>query len=382
MPTGIKKNNSASAGLLGGINTVNVDKTTGVKSKIFTTDIRSNSDMGDVFASNNLYNRNAIQWYDKFNRFGCIDPYNSVSNTKEYLFFTKPDLHICEPGSLNLNPELSGSSFFVELLNRYPNVIKQLQRSVSHEQTAGYHPFMNILSNSVKNTLDMPEISSDDIDTSSTIYGTSITYRGDGFSSDEAYEFSLEFEDSRYLEIYHLFKAYDEYERLKRVGMITPPNVNNAPVYNVNGMNLSYNRYLEYKELHDQFAVYKIVTDEDYETILYYAYFCGVYPKNVPRDTFSEIRTDNGLRYSVSFKAQFVDDMKPYILLNLNNIVNSTMVLNTTPTYLDIYNSDKKRVDGSWAVAPWIVRKHQSAYQQWLGPNSMNYDYKLKWRIK
>ena len=351
--------------------------TTGQQSGVFSSDITSQSDMGPIFNSNNIFNRRELRWYDRFNRFGVIDPFNGVSNTKEYLFFTKPDLHIYEPGTTNLNPELSDSSFFVELSERYPDVIKQLQKSIRVEKSSDYYPFMNILSNSVKNTLDMPEVSAEDIETSTNIYGTTITYRGDGWSSDEGYEFQLEFEDTRYLELYHLFKAYDEYERLKRVGMISPPNIDSAT--STDGV--AYTRYHRYKELHDQFGVYKIVTDEDYETILYYAYFCGVYPKTVPRDSFSDIRTDSGLKYTVTFKAQFVDDMKPYILANLNNLITSTMLMSSNPQYVDVYNTDENRIDARWAVAPWVVRRYKNNTNQWLGPNSMKYDYKLKWRL-
>ena len=351
--------------------------TTGQQSGVFSNDITSQSDMGPVFNSNNIFNRRDLRWYDRFNRFGVIDPFNGVSNTKEYLFFTKPDLHIYEPGTTNLNPELSDSSFFVELSERYPDVIRQLQKSIRVEKSSDYYPFMNILSNSVKNTLDMPEVSAEDIETSTNIYGTTITYRGDGWSSDEGYEFQLEFEDTRYLELYHLFKAYDEYERLKRVGMISPPNIDGAT--STDGV--AYTRYHRYKELHDQFGVYKIVTDEDYETILYYAYFCGVYPKTVPRDSFSDIRTDSGLKYTVTFKAQFVDDMKPYILANLNNLITTTMLMSSNPQYVDVYNTDENRIDARWAVAPWIVRRYKNNTNQWLGPNSMKYDYKLKWRL-
>lgn len=353
-----------------------LEPTTGEKSGIFSNDIMDQNDMGPIFNSNNIFNRKDIRWYDRFNRFGVIDPYNAVTNTKEYLFFTKPDLHIFKPGTTNLNPELENSSFFNELVERYPDVAKQLQKSVRVEKSSDYYPFMNILSNSVKNTLDMPEVSSDDIETATNIYGTTITYRGDGWSSDEAYEFSLEFEDTRYLEVYQLFKAYDEYEKLKRVGIVSPPNIDG--VTETDGV--AYTRYHRYKELHDQFGVYKIVTDEDYETILYYAYFCGVYPKTVPRDSFSDVRTDNGLRHTVTFRAQFVDDMKPYILTFLNTLVSESMLLSEDPEFIDVYDTENKRIDGRWALCPWITRRYKSSASQWLGPNSMKYDYKLRWR--
>lgn len=356
-----------------------IERTTGQKSGLFSSDIIDTSDMGQVFQSANIYNRKDIEWYTKFNRYGCLDPFNAVTNTKEYLFFTKPDLHICTPNTMELNPQLNQYEYFSELLARYPDVIRQLQKSIYLENTSNYLPFMNILSNSVKNNLDMPEITADDMDTSATIYGTSINYRGSGWTSDENFDFSLEFEDTRYLEIYQLFKAYEEYEKLKSVGVVSPPNTNSAPV-DENG--LSFNSYLENKELHDQIGIYKIVTDEDYETILYYAYIIA-YPKNVPRESFSEIQLGNGLRYSISFHGQFVDDMRPRILLQFNELISSSIAaLGDSPVYIDPYDTKRGAVNGAWAVAPWIVRVPKSSYKQWLGPSSMQYDYRLKWRLK
>lgn len=353
---------------------------------IFTGGFCSDKKVKSIMNSNNLYNRSDIEWYTKFNRFGCLDPYNSLTNTREYLFFTKPDLHICEPGTGQMNPELNNNSFFTELFNRYPSVISQLQESAGIFGASGEYgdnyPFMNVLSNSVKNTMDMPEISSGMVDNAATLYGTSIEYRGDGFSSDEKHDFSLEFEDTKYLELYHLFKAYEEYERLKNVGLITPPNIDFAPVDEESGYCYSY--YIKNKVLHDQFAIYKFIVDEDYETIIYYAVAQGVTIKSVPREAFSDIKPDGGLRYSVNFVAQFVFDMEPWILTNFNALINRKMGYdNSTPTYLPVYNFNEGRVDGRWAVSPYIVRKLQSDYNPgvWLGPSSMMYDYKLKWRI-
>lgn len=51
-----------------------------------TTDLSNTKDFGLVMQSNNIYNRTDIKWYDKYNRFGVIDPYNAVTTTKEYLF--------------------------------------------------------------------------------------------------------------------------------------------------------------------------------------------------------------------------------------------------------------------------------------------------------
>ena len=328
-------------------------------------------DMNEILWANGIYNRSNIQWYNKFNRFGALDPYNAIGRTREYLFFTKPDLHLVSPGTNILNPELKSQPYFTELHARYPDVISQLQNS---NGIGDQGPFMAILSNSVKNSLELSSITSSVIDTPATIYGTAYNYRGWGFSSDEKVEFSLEFEDSRYLEIYNLVKAYEEYERLKHLGMVTPPNIDNSPV--VNGKCFSY--YIKNKILHDQFSVYKFVVDDDGETIVYYAKFWGVFFKNVPRDAFSDINPEGGLRYAIDFEAAFVDDMNPTILTDFNQLVNP-YIINTSD--LPIYNTSKRMIDGRWAKMPVITKLSKNNNKIWNGPKTMNHIYKLKWRI-
>lgn len=356
-----------------------LDKTVG---ELTGYDVNTDPGLKAVMQSSNLYDRSSIPWYDKFNRFGIIDPYNSLSGTKEYLFFTKPDLHICTPGTDTLNPQLANNSFFYELAMRYPQVISQLQKSMKPFDGTNTNPFMAVLSNSVKNKLELPEMSTTEIDTSATIFGTSIDYRGDAFSSNEKHEFSLEFEDTKYLELYHLFRAYEEYEELKKIGIVSPPNINKFPE---DKAGYSYNQYLSNKELHDQFAIYKFVVDSDYEELIYYAVCQGVYFKTVPREAFSDIDATNGLRYNVQMKAQFIDDMKPYILTDFDALVRESMGLGgmKDAEWLDIYNDKIGATDGRWAVAPYIVKQQRddTDAKAWLAPTTMKYKYKLKWRL-
>lgn len=338
------------------------------KRKIFPSKL---SDMNDVLWANGIYNRSDIQWYRKFNRFGALDPYNALSGSREYIFFTKPDLHLVEPGTNTLNSELNNQPYFVELTQRYPEVISQLQSS---SVIGNEGPFMAILSNAVKNTLEIPSISSTVVDTPANIYGTSYDYRGWGYSSDEKIEFSLEFEDSKYLEIYNLVKAYEEYERLKHIGLVTPPNIDNAP--SANGIACNY--YIRNKVLHDQFSIYKIIVEDDGETIVYYAKLWGVFFKNVPRDAFSDMKVEGGLTYAVDFEAAFIDDMNPTILTDFNQLVYPYLG-NTNE--LPIYNKDKHMIEGSWASMPVISKVKTSKDKTWNGPSSMKHRYKLKWRV-
>ena len=74
-------------------------------------------DMNDLLKSNLIYNRQDLCWYEKFNRFGAMDPYNNLSQSKEYLFFTKPDCHIFTPDTTNLQPVLANNPFFIDAAN-------------------------------------------------------------------------------------------------------------------------------------------------------------------------------------------------------------------------------------------------------------------------
>lgn len=338
--------------------------------KIFPKNL---SDLNEVLWANNLYSRQDMEWYTKFNRFGCLDPYNALSGTREYVFFTKPDLHIVEPYSNVLNPELRNQPYFNELMNRYPDVIAQLQSS---NGIGDQGPFMALLTNSIKNSLELPGISANTIDTPANIYGTSYNYRGWGYQDDERVSFSLEFEDSKYLEVYNLIKAYEEYQRLRRLGMVTPPNIRpQAPV--INGKCFGY--YLKNKILHDQFSVYKFIVEDDGETIIHYSKFWGVFFKNVPRDAFSDMKMEGGLRYAVEFEAAFVEDLNPNILTDFNTL--TYPYVNGTKN-LPVFNTNTGMMDGTWAKMPVVAKvKDVNQSATWNGPDNMKYIYKLKWRI-
>lgn len=338
------------------------------KGQIFGKNLES---INKVLWANSIFDRKDIEWYTKFARFGVLDPYNAPTGSKEYLFFTKPDLNLVVPKTDTLNPELANQPYFNELIQRYPDVIAQLQAS---NGIGDQGPFMAILSNSVKNSLELQEIDAGTIDTPSNIYGTAYNYRGWGYSSDEKITFSLEFEDTKYLEIYNLLKAYEEYERLKHLGIVSPPNIDGAKP-NANGKCLSY--YIKNKILHDQFSVYKFVVEDDGETIIYYAKLWGVFFKNVPRDAFSDMK-EGGLRYAVSFEAAFVDDMNPTILADFNSLVAG---YKDRTVDLPLYDIKNHMIDGSWATIPMVFKVETKNIKSiWNGPATMSHIYKLKWR--
>ena len=300
-----------------------------------------------------IHDSSVSGFYDKFSRFGYLDPYNALNTTREYIFITKPDLHIFNGHTThNLNPELENIPIWKDGFERYRNVLGQLQYTANDI----YNPFVNILTNSIKSNLDLPGVTATEIETNENIYGTHMTYRRSSLTTDEHHEFSLEFEDTKFLEVYSWFKFYDEYCKLKDLGMVSPV----YPEYTINRI------------LYDQMAAYKFIVGEDGESLIYWAKLWGVYPKSVPRDVFSDLSSmTNGLRFSVNFHSIFVDDMDPTILAEFNQISLPNGQVPTKSEILPLYDFEIGRISGEWAKAPFVVIDRNTR---------TNLIYKLKWR--
>lgn len=300
--------------------------------KMDLSSINFDEEFGRTIAANGLHKESQEELYHQFNRMQTLDPTRRLNGYREYLFFTKPDLLIYKTtNGSGLYDHVSNDPLFQYANKYYPNVLRQLQYS---SEATGY-PFMNLLSNTVKNNLDLPEIkASQDIETAANIYGTKITYRNTSYSQDDQYEFNLDFEDSKYLEVYMLFKIYDEYEKKKMYGNITP--------------NVSF---VIRKIIHDQFSIYKFIVDEDGTSLVYWAKLTGVYPKGVPRESFADLPAEGGLKYSIPFKATFVEDMKPELLQDFNTVVKN---FKGNRTKVPLWDKDLQAVNPDWPICPYI----------------------------
>ena len=314
-----------------------------------------------MYHGSNLFQKSEIKnkIYNQTFRFGMMNPYGAISTGREYLFFTKPDLNIMDTdasgnaSTTEMQRFLETVPFWRDMKISRENTIKCLQYSVDKSD-----PFNHLLQNCVISNMDIPALSSETIDTPTNMYGVGYSYRGSSEASDDNPEFSLEFKDTRYLDVYMFFKAYEEYETLKHHGVIKPSDF-----------------YITRKILHDQFCIYKFIVDDDMETILYYGKMYGVMPKSLPRDVFSNPNFDNGLSYAIDFKAAFFEDMKPDILADFNKL--SCTLYNNQTYQINPYNPDLDRVDTRPAKAAAIIKDTTSptALQ-----SSTGYVYKLKWR--
>lgn len=323
----------------------------------------SSNDIQRLIHSNGIYDKYRMKFTSRFTRIPIIDPYNVLTNTKEYIFATKPDLWIFNPGDImSLNPSLEKNSFFVDAVDRYRSIAAQLQGSLN----VGGTPFMPIISNCVTSSLDVPGLDSDLIETGKNIMGTSIKYRSTSVRSDEDHSFNLEFEDTKYLDVYMLFKMYDEYEKLKWEGGID---------FTANGCD-RWQNYIINKVLHDQFTFYKFVVAEDGMRIVYYASITGCTISNVPRDAFSDMSNNkDGQKLTVGFKGHFVRDMDPIIIRQFNSIAHQTSGF-TLFNDMSLYDTNDFAINGDWALSPYVATEvvcdqkhgvHREYYLKWRG---------------
>lgn len=312
-----------------------------------------------LLLSNLFIKRTDVDWYSKCNRFGWIDPYDNDRVTREYLFFTKPDLNLFTGSTAlasNLDSNVKRNPIICEAAKRLPDTVAQLESSIKHPD-GRYGPFMFLLSNAVASKLDLPGISADSQDSTKNTMGATISYRGHSLKSDNGYDFSLSFKDTAYLEIYTLVKVYDEWERMIKQGIAAPKKT-----------------YIENHILSDQFSIYKFLVGSDGETILYYAKLTGCYFTDVPRGDFGD-PSDEGFKYSVSFHAQFVEDMNPYILAEFSRV--TSKYVNAKNKYLPIHSS-QTIVDNSWGRVPKIVKVNKNTDNR-VARRGVEYDYRLKW---
>lgn len=281
--------------------TTNMDDVNGYK-ELRDEIEQSDSLLRKTMRANGIFEKEDLKYNSCFYRTPRIDPYNHVHATHEYAFFVKPDCNILDNGNLSSDILNANVPYFQNLYKSGYNYTTLQDLSYSN---GGGCPFVRILTNRKTSSIDIPDISVDEYETSQNDFGSKILYPKSSMASDENLDFSVEFEDTKSLEVYNFFKAYDIYRQLKWLGIVAPSQ-----------------HFIENKILHDHMAIYKFIVDEDGETILFWAKWTGVYPKSISRSSFSDIQHQGPLKITVGFKLSgFFEDMTPNIISDFNSLV-------------------------------------------------------------
>ena len=310
-----------------------------------------------------IYEPGDMKDWDHFYIFNRMDPYFQLGTTREYVFFVKPDLHIFNKGTSEFFEPISRNPFFVDLRyrggnsGRYMKILRNLQKSAGDTDSC---PFIRAFTNKIRSGIDLPDIQASDQETATNQFGTRITYRKSSISSDEGFDFTTEFEDNKFLEIYTWFKAYDEYERMKYKGYIKIDNSQECA---------QWRQYAQYKILHDQMAVFKIVVAENGTDIVYFARIIGVYPKSVNRSAFSELPEDGKLKITTTWHGAFVDDLTRDTISHFNHL--AAKIGSDSDSINDLFDSEVQAITGEAMLVPRIGTRYSPR-------DGVNY-YTLNW---
>ena len=325
----------------------------------FSNDIQTGSFEEKAMNSYNLFTKKQIDEnrFNKFCRFGLIDPYHAHMFTREYLFFTKPDLHIFDRDSnnmLQLNTNLSKSDYFAGAVLTNRRSLEELQQT--YFVGGQSRPLWNtLLSNQVSSKLDLPNISADMTEHNANLYGIKQSFRDSSRAQEYGYDFNLEFKDTNNLDVYHFFKALNEYCNLE-YEMDLPPHA----------------KHIQYCTRYKEFSIYKIVVN-DVNRIVYYAKHIGVTCKGMPMDAmvdFEGVET-----FSIPMHTFHVVELKPYILNEINMITTKQCGDTKSSDLIKTYNPETNSTNTEWGTAPFITSEEANNASMYP-----EYHFYLNWR--
>lgn len=322
-------------------------------------DFRIDSNLSEsILNSSNIFTPHQIHddRFNKFARYGILDIANEHLSSKEYLFFSKPDLHIFNPDGYELYEPLKNVPFFQSAYEMYPESLLSLQQTFNDTKPTSYpnkfnvnSKFIHVLSNQVRSSLDLPGITATETTNNVNLYQINTSYRDGSEVSDGLFDFSLTFQDNKYLDVYMLFKAYDEYQRQEYIRDIRPVRTS----------------YIDNKVYDKAISIWKIIVDSS-NRIIFFAKVIGAFPLNVPRDGMSNF--EGSIQETIQFKGTWVKDMNPTNLQELNHLTAlslgyddttlANLVKNNTVSniIIPLYDSENHAPNTEWGSYPYIIR--------------------------
>ena len=214
-----------------------------------------------------------------------------------YVFFTRPDCNVLNKKGTNISDEVKNVPNFRYAWLHDPHILKQLSLDSNI-----YGDFMPYLSNESRSfTLRDEYITYDTYGKSMT--GHKIVYGKNNVESKTAGEFSIDFIDSRNVDIYRLHKLWTDYISNVYQGVFTPK------------MKYIRGRMLDYA-----CSVYFILVAEDGETIIFWSKYTGVFPVNIPSSAYNwtqgQILTNPSI--NITYQYSFKEDFNPLSLIEFN----------------------------------------------------------------
>lgn len=271
-----------------------------------------------------------------YNRFKIPTLDDVLTKAFGHVFFTRPDCNIIKyNGSDNyaLQDTVKSNPDFLQAFNHRPFILMQLSQSIGVN-----HQFMMLPSNRVNN-FESKDINLESDTYGKTYQGNTIAYAKTTEKSTASSEVSMNFFDSRNLDLSKMFHLWVEYISKVRKGIFRPAETH------------LFNKELDYAS-----SAYYILTAENGEDIIFWTKLYGIFPTNVPLSPYSwqrgQVITNPEL--NVTFAYSFKRDWYVDIVTEFN--------MNSYPgyTYLKTYDKNIMSVGNTWVGAPFIETVEQN----------------------
>lgn len=272
----------------------------------------------------------ALQNY--YNRFKIAAADETLSRGFVHIFFTRPDLNFLNNAGSGYNSRVKKDPFMRYQMNTKRGVIDNLYLNNGQD-----HYFNLLLSNKAR-SFTLSDESLDTVDYGRTYHNNSITLGRSTIKSLANGTFEVSYHDDRDLDILTLHKAWIMYISNVTTGKWNPK------------MKYVWKKIIDYA-----CSCYVIVTAEDFETILYWSKYYGVFPINVPYSALSWSSGDVLVKpeYSITYAYSWKEDWNPLGLTELNLCTFRNHIPKSV-AYIPSYNADVGHAGQTWVGAPFV----------------------------
>lgn len=268
----------------------------------------------------------SVKYYNRFKQPVMSD---ILAHGHPHVFFVRPNCNILSGGELTDSYANNSKMQFIKNQNK-----KTLRELVL--KNGSDHDFMLSLSNKAKS------FSLNDVYISSETYGKGTQGYGITIAKSivEAYAastFNVTFSEDRYMHVLQLINAWMNHAADYHYGSVAarPEDV--------------VNKILEYAG-----ACYYFVTSEDYESIIYWAKYYGVFPIQLPMShlSYAQGTPISNPDIDVTFAYSFRKELDPMIMAEFN--YNARLYNGDTPKILNLFDSTMGSSPNTWVGKPFI----------------------------
>lgn len=286
-----------------------------------------------------------------YNRFKLANPADILSRGFPHVFFTRPDCNIfSDMTGTKARSRVAADPTFARALSNKKELLMSLQQVTN--SAVGNCKFWNMFLSNKAESFSLTDESIDKDSYGTTYRKNKVSYGKSNEESKGSGEFTVDFRDTRDLDIFQINKLWTDYISNVYVGKWYPKS-----------------RYLWQKALDYACSVYYIITAEDGETIIFWSKYYGVFPLNTPSSAYSWTSGSpiENQKLQIQYAYSWKEDYNPQSMVEFN--INSGVNSSDSVTYMETYNPHIGTVGNTWVGTPFIDT---------VSYDDKSYDFKLR----